>query len=48
MGKLVDTVRSLAEPSPRSADARSGTWNMSREAGAWYLRVISTSPAVWG
>ena len=44
MGKLVDTVRSLAEPV--AAQCGCEVWDVEyvREAGAWYLRVYIDKP----
>lgn len=44
MGKLVDTVRSLAEPV--AAQYGCEVWDVEyvREAGAWYLRVYIDKP----
>ena len=44
MGKLVDTVRSLAEPV--AAQCGCEVWEVEyvREAGAWYLRVYIDKP----
>ena len=44
MGKLVDTVRALAEPV--AAEYGCEVWDVEyiREAGAWYLRVYIDKP----
>lgn len=44
MGKLVDTVRSLAEPVAAQCDCEVWDVEYVREAGAWYLRVYIDKP----